>query len=280
LNKKTCCGCGCLLIIIIIIAIVVGGYYGVSFLHTAGKDFAAATFEKGFEIVTEKAFNQENRKEIIAGAKEVAKGIKSGDIGLISMFAEGSQQLIEGVYGKIILLAFKNHYMLQAEDGAEATFSVEGAKSVDRMLYGMQQKRIPFDHVASVTNKLTQHIHEKIPSEDGKSNVKFSGRRINTKLTRDEVLQCLDLINKTCELNNIGQPGEDFEPETEVKNEILQMFERMKKGESAKLKEEKADPDVGLKHDSTPGLAPESMPESASGAESIDNSSGDNTDDL
>ncbi len=242
MNKKTCCGCGCLLIVIIIIAVVVGGYYGVSFLHTAGKDFAAATFEKGFEIVTEKAFNQENRKEIIDGAKEVAKGIKSGDIGLISMFAEGSQQLIEGVYGKIILLAFKNHYMLQAEDGAEATFSVEGAKSVDRMLYGMQQKRIPFDHVASVTNKLTQHIHEKIPSKDGKSDVKFSSRRINTKLSREEVLQCLDLINKTCELNNIDQPGDDFEAESAVKNDILKMFERMKKGESQK--ESQAKPDL------------------------------------
>lgn len=241
MNKKTCCGCGCLLVIIIIVAIVVGGYYGVSFLHTAGKDFAAATFEKGFEVVTEKAFNQQNRQEILDEAKKVAQGIKSGEIGLISMFAEGSHQLIEGVYSKIILLAFKNHYMIEAEDGAEATFSVDGAKSVDRLIFGMNEKRIPFDHVASVTAKLTQHIQEKIPAKDGKSEMKFSSRRINTKLTKEEVKQCLDLINETCELNKIEEPPADFDPEVAVKNEILKMFERMK---NPAKKEEQKQPQI------------------------------------
>ncbi|MFZ5951896.1 MAG: hypothetical protein ACOYXC_14410 [Candidatus Rifleibacteriota bacterium] len=235
MNKKTCCACGCLIMALGIVAIVAGGYFGVSFLHSAGKDFAALTFEKGMESVTEKAFSEEDRQEILDGAKLVAEGIKSGEIGLISMFSEGTQQLETGIYNKVILLAFKNHYMLKAEDGAEATFSVEGARSVDRLLFGLSEKRISVDQIASVTLKLTEHFQDKMPDKDGKSNVKFSSRRVNTKLSKEDVVECLKMINEVCDLNKIENPSEEFKPENVIKNELLQVFDKLKKsGESQK----------------------------------------------
>jgi hypothetical protein len=224
LNKKTCCGCGCIIILLVIAAVIAGGYYGVTFLHSAGKDVAAITFAKTIEAVTEKAFNLEDRKELIAAAEGVAEGIRSGKIGLIALFGEGTQQLEKGIYNKIILLAFKNHYMIGAEKGAEATFSVEGAKEVDRLLYGLIEKRISPEQVASVTMKLTEHFQEKMPSAEGKSELKISNRRVNQKLTQEEVLDCLKMITQICDLNNIEVPGEDYLPESKVKLELLQVF--------------------------------------------------------
>lgn len=235
MNKKTCCGCGCLIMALVIGAVVVGGYYGFSFLHTAGKDVAAITFEKTFESVSEKAFNEEDRKELIDGAKQVAQGIRDGKIGLISLFSEGTQQLESGIYNKVILLAFKNHYMFSAEEGAEATFSAEGAKSVDRLLYGLNEKRLSPNDIASVTIRLTEHFQDKTPETDGKSQLKFSSKRINKKLSKEDVVECLKMIDEICTLNNIEMPSEDYKPEAALKEEIMKVFAKLEKsGEAPK----------------------------------------------
>lgn len=228
MDKKTaCCGCGCLIMIIGIIAVIVGGYFGVSFLHSAGKGVAAKTFAKTMESVTEKAFAENDRKEINEGAQQVAKGIQDGKIGLFDLFTEGTRQLEEGVYNKIILLAFKNHYMKNAEAGAEAEVSVVGAKSVDRLLYGLNEKRITPDQIASITLKITEHFQDKIPDEDGKSTLRFSSRRMNSKLSTEDVQKCLIMINEVCDLNKVEQAPEDYSPEASVKTEVLNIFNHL-----------------------------------------------------
>lgn len=238
MDKKTaCCGCGCLLIIIIAVAIVVGGYYGVSFLHTAGKEVASRSFAKTIENVTEKAFNQADRQEIIAEAQNVSQQIKDGKIGLMALFQEGTQQLETGIYTQVILLGFKNHYLVQAEDGAEAQVSVDGARAVNRLLYGMNENRITANQIATLTMKITEHFQEKIKNKEGKGDVKFSSRRMNDKLSREEVQQCIQMINEVCDLNNVEMPSEEFDAENTVKTEILKVFERLKNSGAAEKEE-------------------------------------------
>lgn len=235
MDKKTaCCGCGCLVIIIAIIAIGVGGYFGVSFLHSAGKDVAAKTFEKTIDSVTAKAFGEMDREEIKSGAKKVTQGILDGKIGLFSLFTEGTQQLEGGIYTKIILLAFKNHYLMNAEDGAEAEISVTGAKSVNRLLFGLSEKRVSQDQIASIALKITEHFQDQIPDPEGKSKMKFSSRRINSTLSKEDVQECLKMINEVCDLNEIAIPAEDYSPETTIKSEILTVFARLQKPEEKK----------------------------------------------
>ncbi|GAB4266808.1 MAG: hypothetical protein Kow0029_00810 [Candidatus Rifleibacteriota bacterium] len=230
-KKSACCGCGCFFLVLVLAGFVVGGYFGISFLHSTGKDFAARTFAKTIETVTEKAFNQEDRKEIIAQAETVAKDIQDGKIGLLSLLSEGTQHLEGGVYTKVILLAFKNHYLVNAEHGAEAKPVMPGVKSVDRLIYGLNEQRITPDQIASISIIITEHFQEKIPATKDKSELKFSSRRVNSKLSREDVQKCLQMIHEVCDLNEVSEPPEDFSAEKSVKEEILAILNKLKTAE-------------------------------------------------
>jgi hypothetical protein len=234
LDKKTaCCGCSCLVIVLIIIGVVVGGYYGFSFLHSAGKEMAAITLEKTMESVTEKAFAPKNRKIILAEVNKVANDLKDSKIGLIDFIQEGTQQLESGMYSKVMLLSFKHHYIVNAETGAESELRQNGAQAVDRLLYGLSENKIRASEIASVTMKITEHFQEKLPKkEEGGSSASFSNRRINENLTKEDVQKCLIIINEVCERNNVVLPDSGYAAETAVKEEILQILTRLQqKGE-------------------------------------------------
>ena len=227
MDKKTaCCGCGCIGIILIAVAIGVGGYYGFSFLHSAGKDVAAISFNKTMEAVTQDAFNQADRKEILDQADQVAQKIKSGEIGLIDLFNEGTRQLEQGIYSKIILLSFKNHYLLNAENNKDVENANQGAKAVNRLLYGFSSKKIDSNQIASITMKITSHFEQKVSSEEGKgkSEYKFSSRKLNDSLSSEDVQKCIATIENICNENDVEVPGDGFTSENYVKQEIMKVF--------------------------------------------------------
>lgn len=232
MDKKTaCCGCGCLVIIIAVIAVIVGGYYGFSFLHSAGKDMAAITFEKTLESITEKAFNQNDRKLILDQANDIAKKLKSGEIGLLRFMQEGSQNRESGLYSKIVLLSFKNHYILEAEEVTDSEFIEKGTKSVNRLIYGLNEKDIGHYEIASISMKITEHFQQEVSPKGEDSKTNFSSRRLNMGLSRDEVQQCLTMIDDVCNRNKIELPEDGYNSDNAVKEEILAIFERLKKPE-------------------------------------------------
>ncbi|MGM0599226.1 MAG: hypothetical protein ACQETH_05330 [Candidatus Rifleibacteriota bacterium] len=236
MDKKTaCCGCGCVGLVLIAVAIGVGGYYGFSFLHSAGKDVAAISFNKTMQAVTKDAFNQADRKEILEQTDQVAQKIKTGKIGLIDLFNEGTRQLERGLYSKIILLSFKNHYLLNAENNQDIENANKGAKSVNRLLYGLSSEQISTDQIASITMKITSHFEEKVPAKEGKSDYTFSSRKLNGDLTSEEVQKCVNTIEEICNENNVEIPEDDFTSEAYVKQEIMKIFESLNKSD----KEEK-----------------------------------------
>jgi hypothetical protein len=232
LDKKTaCCGCGCIGLVLIAVAIGVGGYYGFSFLHSAGKDVAAISFNKTMQAVTKDAFNEADRKEILENADQVAQKIKNGEIGLIDLFNEGTRQLEQGIYSKIILLSFKNHYLLNAEKNKDIENADQGAKAVNRLLFGFSNETISSSQIASITMKITSHFEEKVPAGEGKSEYKFSSRKLNGKLTSEEVKKCIETIENICNENQVEIPGEGFTSESYVKHEIMKIFENLNKSD-------------------------------------------------
>jgi hypothetical protein len=217
--------------VLIAVAIGVGGYYGFSFLHSAGKDVAAISFNKTMQAVTKDAFNEADRKEILENADQVAQKIKNGEIGLIDLFNEGTRQLEQGIYSKIILLSFKNHYLLNAEKNKDIENADQGAKAVNRLLFGFSNETISSSQIASITMKITSHFEEKVPAGEGKSEYKFSSRKLNGKLTSEEVKKCIETIENICNENQVEIPGEGFTSESYVKHEIMKIFENLNKSD-------------------------------------------------
>lgn len=245
MNKKNCCGClgcGCFLVVV---AILVGGYFGVGFLHGQGVEFAASGLIHTVDKLTEVAFDEADREEIKLAAGEVADKIRTGEIGLLEVVQETGQQLETSLHNQAMLLAFyRQNYELGeqpvGEDGELAEAS-EPAELVDRLLLGMKNKQIPQDHAASLTAILVERYTETIETKDGQGKITKSSRRLKESLTAEDKAASLELMREICETNSLPIPEEGFDRADVVKQELLEFFARLKEADKKEIDKKEID---------------------------------------
>lgn len=230
MNKKTCCGCfgiGCL---VLVVATVIGGYFGLGFLHDSGREYAADGLKKSVEKITELAFDETDRAEINKIAAEVAEDVRSGNIGLMDMLSKGTQQLETNLHVKSMLLAFYRQNMTNAEEGVGIPVDEAGGNAIKQIIYGMSENKISTDQIASLTALIVERYTETTGSEgDGKVKFTMSLRRLKTKLSPEELQNSLDMMKKIAEDNHIQLPGPDFDATAAVKAEFLKLFADLRK---------------------------------------------------
>ena len=230
MNKKNCCGCfgcGCF---VVIVAFLVGGYMGVDFLHGKGVEMAASGLTQTVEKLTEMAFAETDREEINRAAAEVAEKIRSGEIGLLEVVTETGQKLESNMHNQAMLLAFyRQNYELGEKPDTENAEAAEPAQLVDRLIFGMLNKKVSQDQAASLTAILVERYTETVESKDGKGRITRSSRRFKTSLTDEDRAASLELMRRICEENQLPVPGEDFDRTAAVKKELLDFFIDLKK---------------------------------------------------
>jgi len=230
MNKKSCCGCfgcGCF---VVIVAFLVGGYMGVDFLHGKGVEMAASGLTQTVEKLTEMAFAETDREEINRAAAEVAEKIRSGEIGLLEVVTETGQKLESNMHNQAMLLAFyRQNYELGEKPDTENAEAAEPAQLVDRLIFGMLNKKVSQDQAASLTAILVERYTETVESKDGKGRITRSSRRLKTTLTDEDRAASLELMRRICEENQLPVPGEDFDRTAAVKKELLDFFIDLKK---------------------------------------------------
>ncbi|OGK12234.1 MAG: hypothetical protein A2W80_02295 [Candidatus Riflebacteria bacterium GWC2_50_8] len=237
MNKKNCCGCfgcGCFLVVV---AFLVGGYFGVDFLHGKGVEFAASGLIHTVDKLTEMAFADDDRKELNVIASEVADKIRSGEIGLLEVMQETGQQLETNLHNQAMLLAFyrQNYELaeLPAAIGAEASETAasgtaEPAVLVDKLIWGMMNKKVPKDQAASLTAVLVERYTETIETKDGNGRITRSAKRLKKTLSAEDKAASLELMQKICEFNELPMPDADFNRSEAVKKEIISFFDKLK----------------------------------------------------
>ncbi|KAF1079856.1 MAG: hypothetical protein GQF41_3754 [Candidatus Rifleibacterium amylolyticum] len=239
MNKKNCCGCfgcGCF---VVIAAFLIGGYMGVDFLHGKGVEFAASGLIHTVDKLTEMAFADADREEINKAAVEVAEKIRSGEIGLMEVMTETGQKLENNLHNQAMLLAFyRQNYELaekpvgEGAEAAETTIPAEAAEPaelVDRLIFGMMNKKVSKDQTASLTAVLVERYTETVESKDGSGRITTSSRRLKKTLTPEDRAASLDMMRKICNENNLPVPGADFDRTAAVKQELLNFFADLKK---------------------------------------------------
>ncbi|NLF96973.1 MAG: hypothetical protein GX569_09565 [Candidatus Riflebacteria bacterium] len=230
MNKKNCCGCfgcGCF---VVIAAFLIGGYMGVDFLHGKGVEFAASGLIHTVDKLTEMAFADADREEINKAAVEVAEKIRSGEIGLMEVMTETGQKLENNLHNQAMLLAFyRQNYELAEKPVDEGAEAAEPAELVDRLIFGMMNKKVSKDQAASLTAVLVERYTETVESKDGSGRITTSSRRLKKSLTPEDRAASLDMMRKICNENNLPVPGADFDRTVAVKQELLDFFADLKK---------------------------------------------------
>lgn len=224
MTKKACCGClgvGCLLLIALVF---VGGYFGFSFLHDSGKEFAAEGFEKSIEKVAEVAFNEADRAEITRQAAEIAEGIRSGQIGLINLLTNSTQKLENNLHVKSLLLAFYRQNKTSAEVGEGLPVDAEGEDVVGRLIYGLNENRIAPDQIASITALIIERYSETTGGEGSKARFTISLQRLRTGLSQEELQNALKMMREVVDLNAIETPGDGYDATSAVKEDFIKFF--------------------------------------------------------
>lgn len=240
MNKKTCCGCfgaGCFLIVA---AFAVGSYLGVNFLYSSGKSVAAKGLKESVRRLAEMAFDKADRDEIIAMGDKTAERVKSGEIGLVELFKEVTSQLESNMHVKTLLLAFarkaaSGEFVLPAEmpgqEGLQALSENRDAlRVVDRVIYGIMEKQVSVNQIASITAVLADHYSEKITSDDGQTET-HSFTRLKENFSPEDVKKSLEIFMSICDESGVATPATDFNASVSVKKELLALFGRLgKKG--------------------------------------------------
>lgn len=252
MNKKTCCGCFGLGCFLIVVAVVVGGYYGVNFLHESGREFAAEGLEKSVEKVTQMAFSDADRAEINQAASEAAKDIRSGKIGLVNLLTNATSQLETNLHVKAMLLAFYRQNKMGGEAGQGLPVDAENDQVVRRLIYGLTEKRIPIADISSITTLIFERYTETTGGE-GKVKRTISLQRLKTGLSKEELQKSLDMMKNVVERNAIEAPAEDYDAAAAVKKDFLELFSKLKQGEKK---------DVDKKSQQQPNAAAEAELES------------------
>lgn len=256
MNKKTCCGCFGLGCFLIIVAVVVGGYYGVNFLHESGREFAAEGLEKSIEKVTQMAFNDADRAEINQAAAEAAKEIRSGKIGLVNLLTNATSQLETNLHVKAMLLAFYRQNKMAGEAGQGLPVDAENDQVVRRLIYGLTEKRVPIEDISSITALIFERYTETTGGE-GKVKRTISLQRLKTGLSKEELQKSLDMMKEVVERNAIEVPAEDYDAAAAVKKDFLELFRKLEQGEQK---------DVDKKSQRQPAAEAEPDPKPAAGS--------------
>lgn len=249
MNKKTCCGCfgaGCL---IVIAAFVAGGYFGINFLYDSGKRLAADGLRESVIRLAELAFEPGERMEITDLGEDAAALIIEGKISLTDLLKEATHQLETNLHVKALLLGFARQaarsslpqaesvasdaaptdFALPAESPVHLKVHPEAFAAVQRVVYGMVEKKISSDQLASITAKIAEIYTEKIPGDDGKSFVTRSSRRLKKNFSAEDIASSISLLLKICDESGVTSPGKEFDAADVVKKEIIAVFTKLKK---------------------------------------------------
>lgn len=256
MNKKTCCGCFGLGCFLIIVAVVVGGYYGVNFLHESGREFAAEGLEKSVEKITQMAFSDTDRAEINQAAAEAAKDIRSGKIGLVNLLTNATSQLETNLHVKAMLLAFYRQNKMSGEAGQGLPVDAGNDQVMRRLIYGLTEKRIPIEDISSITALIFERYTETTGGE-GRVKRTISLQRLKTGLSKEELQKSLDMMKEVVERNAIETPAEDYDTAAAVKKDFLELFSKLKLGEQK---------NVDKKSQQLPVAEAESEPKPAAGS--------------
>jgi len=227
----SCCGCAGVGCVGIIIAILVGGYFGASFVAEKGRSFAAFAFKRTMEISLRDAFSKNEQKEIMKKATKLAKDIESGKVGLIDLATKVSAQLSEStLFAQTMALSFKRHYFMAAEDGVKDDAKAKKIKLISQFVYGLASNKLSTDKAKQFLELVTVQYKEKFdPKSD--SNMTHTGKKINYNLSAEKVKNILSYLTKIC--GNIKVPN-DYNPSDAAKNEYLKIFKSMYEETKAK----------------------------------------------
>ncbi len=236
MNKKTCCGCFGLGCFLIVAAIVVGGYYGVNFLHESGREFAAEGLEKSVDKITQMAFSDSDRAEINLAAIEAAKDVRSGKIGLVNLLTNATGQLETNLHVKAMLLAFYRQNKMAGEAGGGLPVDAENDQVVRRLIYGLTEKRIPIEDISSITALIFERYTETTGGEGGVKRT-VSLQRLKTGLSQAELQKSLNMMKEVVERNAIESPAEDYDAAAAVKKDFLELFKKLKPGEQKNVEQ-------------------------------------------
>ncbi len=221
-TKVACCGCsgcGCFLIII---SIIVGGYFGFSFLKSSGRGFVAFSFQKAMENLVEDSLPSEDKKEVLTLVDGVKKEISDGKIGLFDLFKEGTSGVEGNTYLKSLILGFKNLYLTKAE-------SDENIKIVNRFLGGIYSEHIDTYKAASLTSIISQRYSKKMrTSSSQKGKIKYEGKRLNKKLSPEKVQQAIKVMQDIISKYEVPVPAESFDGEKLFKKDVIGIIKRLK----------------------------------------------------
>jgi len=238
MNKKTCCGCFGIGCFVIITALVVGSYFGVSFLYSSGKNVAAKGLKESVRRLAETAFAEADRDEIIRLGNDAADRVVAGEVGLVDLFKEVTTQLESNMHVKALLLAFarraaSGEIKLPAEMPDHEGMVVlaensDALRVVDRVIYGIMSDKVSGQQIASLTAILAEHYTEKVTSDDGLTET-HSFKRLKTNFSPEDVKRSLEIFMKICDDSGVSEPGADFNASAAVKKELAELFGRLGK---------------------------------------------------
>jgi len=224
-NKTVyCCGCvgiGCLGIII---AIIVGGYFGVSFVADKGRIIAATGLKKTVGTAIKDAFDKKDSAVIMKEVDKVAKDIESGKVGLVQLVKNVSKN-IEGntLFAQTMALAFKHVYLINAEASGD---NQEAIKSANTFVYALANKKINKEDTGGFL-KLVSKQFKKTIKYGKKKNYTYTGKELNPSLTKEQVSKVVETVKSICSKYVIKDQPKDFNPSEIVKNQYLDAFKKL-----------------------------------------------------
>lgn len=232
-----CCGALVGFSIIMTILVVVGGYFGYNYLVTAGAEYLASSIEKDTEILVNMVFEKDDQDEIMEATKALTNQISSGEISMLDLIREMTDQKKNQTDTKAYLLGFKKHHLKAGEKLTEEEAS-QAAKIVDQIFLAVMNDGLQSDQIASITELITYRHEEKHSrstehstswgkskqSQDKpyESTITYVHTLLRSDLNGEQISEIMAEMQKLVEENNLPVPDESYDFPALLKQELLQ----------------------------------------------------------
>ena len=215
-----CCGVLATCSVITVMLIATGSYFIYSYIVTSGVDLITTTMTSSVNELATLAFDEQDAAEINLAVENLAQAMRSGDVGLLDMFSEASEELEAGLMSHLTLLAFQKQYLqnLQLDEIAS-----EPVEIFNTFMAGVINGEISESHLNQIVNNLTVMVEAKSETEENgsKSTFTYSYDTLDKEMSQDTIKQILTKMKQVADENNLQQPGEHFNLSYILKNEIV-----------------------------------------------------------
>ncbi|MDD3000413.1 MAG: hypothetical protein PHF29_01495 [Candidatus Riflebacteria bacterium] len=241
--KKGCLGCfggGC---VVFIILLVVAGYLTYGFLQTQGREMLANGIDATIESISEKGISNEVvRKEVLTSAKALTDKIRNQEIGFIDLSVNISKTFNQDFYAKYSLVGL---YKQSTASGTQ--ISPEEQNSIKKVVSALYAKKITHTQLASFTailQEASQELRDKTPPEQESEDIKNGdgvkillgyGGDMASEISAGNLKRAISAITKIADENSLDETDENFNTDSLVKNDILEIIRKF--SEKAKLTE-------------------------------------------